>query len=83
MAHEWSYSKSSVKHQPQQTKGLHALKILDQLSCLGLEQKFSSTLPHNFVWKGFFYLQFEVNSSSFYAADPIHINSFQIFSLEI
>ena len=38
MAHEWSYTKSSFKHQPQQTLGLHALKITNQFSC-PLEQK--------------------------------------------
>ena len=33
MAHGWSYTKSSIKHQPQQTKGLHALIIPGQHSC--------------------------------------------------
>ena len=33
MAHEWSYSKSNIKDQPQQTKALYAFKIPDQLAC--------------------------------------------------
>ena len=33
MAHKWCYTKSSIKHQPQKTKGFHALKVPDQLAC--------------------------------------------------
>ena len=50
MVHEWSYNNSSIKHQPQQTKGLRALKILYQLSCPMELKKFISTLPAmNFI----------------------------------
>ena len=31
--HEWGNTKSNIIHQPQKTKGFHALKLLNQLSC--------------------------------------------------
>ena len=73
MAHEWSYIKSSIKHQPQKTKELHALIIPGQLSCPLELKSLGSTLPHTCIWIGFSYLQFEGGLSSFHAANLIPI----------
>ena len=43
--HEWSYTKSSIKHQPQQNKELYALKIPDQRSCRGSLSSFYAPGP--------------------------------------
>ena len=89
----------SIKHQPQQSNGLHALrKPPDQLSLSvsglnmssrtssGANWKFSSTFPHNWIncaGKAFSYLQFHDSFSSFHAADLVHNQFIQIFMLEI
>ena len=71
------FNNSSVNHQLQQTKGLHALKIPDQLAWPSElnKKQFSSTLPHNSAWKGLSYLQFKgsLTLCSFHAEDLIHI----------
>ena len=69
MAHEWSYTKSSIKHQLQQTKELHVLKIPDQISCPLDLQKDSASLSLTIV-------QFEGSLNSFHVADLIHIQFF-------
>ena len=81
MAYEWSYSKSSIKDQ--QTKGLQALKVPDQLSScsLGLINKYSVAPSLTWqlsicAWEGFsFYLQFEGSWSLFHASD-LMLNQF-------
>ena len=95
MAHEWSYIKSSIKHQPQQTKGLRALKILYQLSCpIYGAKKVHQHPPCNELHYSLLTavtivivhekLSLTCSLSSFHAANPIH-NQFlaNIFSLEI
>ena len=67
----------------QQTKGFHAFKTPDQLSCsLKLKtKKISGTLPHNCEWDGFSYLQYEGSWRSFHQQISFTSNSFQIYFL--
>ena len=74
-----------IKHQPPQTKGLHALQNPDQFTYLTSQKYcsvFSRVLPSQFCMRGsidihYFYERFlllavEVSLSSFHAADLIH-----------
>ena len=77
MAHEWSYIKSSIKHQPQKTKGFHALKVPDQLA-QPLELKNNSaalslTIEFRIVHEK---VSLTCSLSSFHAADLIRIQLF-------
>ena len=89
----------SIKNQPQQSNGLHALikppdqitlsvrlNIMSSRTSSRANWKFSSTFPHNWIncaGKAFSYLQCHDIVSSFHAADLIHNQFIQIVMLEI
>ena len=82
MAHEWSYIKSSIKHQPQQTRELYAPKIP---SCpLKLKNIQQHPLPAITIVHGKVSLtcRFEGSLSSFHAADVIHNQFLKYFHLK-
>ena len=88
MAHWWSYTKSSIKHQPQPTKRLHALKIHDQLANpMELKRKSAATLSltiqYNCAWEGSLACSLRVVWTHSMQQISFTTNSFQIYSLEI